>query len=306
MVSQNGYVGSTSSTNPSANGFTPNLSLDGISGTIHARQGSIGGFELTKNYLQSTESGTGGNRNLILNGTTGKLTANDATIKGRIEATSGSFPSSLMTGVLTADKINFNGAKGIDVDLSGKITATSGTFSGSLSGATGTFSGELSAATGTFSGHIEADSGTIKNVTITDANIGKWNIVNGSLYSDYAVGASIIVEQTGGRFLRINESPNSAMLGIRSDSDTALSIYTQGSAGVGISILAQGGRAIDSSGSHEFYQRSGETWNAPGMLMALTLELSRMAQDGYTTNIFEHKWHIRTLNEPIEIGRAHV
>ena len=53
----------------------PNLSLDGITGTIHAIQGSIGGFELTKNYLQSTEKETEGNRNLILNGATGAIKA---------------------------------------------------------------------------------------------------------------------------------------------------------------------------------------------------------------------------------------
>ena len=53
----------------------PNLSLDGITGTIHAVQGSIGGFELTKNYLQSVGKDAAGNRNLILNGTTGALKA---------------------------------------------------------------------------------------------------------------------------------------------------------------------------------------------------------------------------------------
>ena len=126
MVSQNGYVGSTPSVNPSAIGFVPNLSLDGITGTIHARQGSIGGFELTKNYLQSTESGTGGNKNLILNGITGKLTANDATIKGHIDAISGTF--------------------------AGELSAATGTFAGSLTAATGTFSGELSAVTGAIGG----------------------------------------------------------------------------------------------------------------------------------------------------------
>ncbi len=104
MVSQNGYVGSTPSTNPSDSGFIPNLSLDGITGTIHARQGSIGGFELTKNYLQSTETGTSGNKNLILNGTTGQLTANDATIKGHIDAISGTFAGKLIAATGT-----FNG-----------------------------------------------------------------------------------------------------------------------------------------------------------------------------------------------------
>lgn len=104
MVSQNGYVGSTPSTNPSDSGFIPNLSLDGITGTIHARQGSIGGFELTKNYLQSTETGTSGNKNLILNGTTGQLTANDATIKGHIDAISGTFAGELIAATGT-----FNG-----------------------------------------------------------------------------------------------------------------------------------------------------------------------------------------------------
>ena len=75
LVSQNGYVGGSTSTNPSDIGFEPNLSLDGITGTIHAIQGSIGGFELTKNYLQSTEKETEGNRNLILNGATGAIKA---------------------------------------------------------------------------------------------------------------------------------------------------------------------------------------------------------------------------------------
>ena len=189
MVSQNGYVGSSPSTNPSDSGFIPNLSLDGITGTIHARQGSIGGFELTKNYLQSTETGTGGNKNLILNGITGKLTANDATIKGHIDAISGTFAGSLSAATGT---------------FGGSLSAATGTFAGSLSAATGTFAGELTAATGTFAGELTAATGTF-----TTNNSGNRLVIDSDDHSIKGInnsgelGLSIAFDEYGKSFMEL-------------------------------------------------------------------------------------------------------
>ena len=206
-----------------------------------------------------------------------KSTVNDSYIKGIInddfikatfeEAIETDFTTKITSNYITTAYINTLGLTSL-----GKVTA------GSFSLGNGNFvvstAGNLTAKNANIEGKITATSGTIENVTITDANIGKWNIVNGGLYSDYAVGASIRVEQTGGRFLRINESPNSAMLAIRADSGTALGIYTQSSSGVGISIIAQtSSRAINSLGGHNFVQRSvNEWWNSPGILLALDVK----------------------------------
>jgi hypothetical protein len=105
--------------------------------------------------LQSTHGTT---PSISLNGITGKLIANDATIKGHIEATSGTF--------------------------AGELIAATGTFKGSLSAATGTFSGELTAATGTFAGSLSAATGTFSGeLTAVTGAIGGFNIINSVLKS---------------------------------------------------------------------------------------------------------------------------
>ena len=129
-------------------------------------------------------------------------------------------------------------------------------------------------------------------ITATSGKIGSWEIEGGGLISRYFDGVNkpfIKLEETGGRFLRINESASS-MIGIRADNGTALSIYTQDTGGTGINIMAQtGSRAIVSRGTHDFYQRSSEYWNAPGMLLAVTFNLSSQRS-------FVHKWSVSSLN----------
>lgn len=139
---------------------------------------------------------------------------------------------------------------------------------------------------------------------LNGAKVGNWNVEGGNLSSDYASGASLRVEQAGGRFLRINDSENAAMLGIRSDGGTALSLYTQGgSAGVGVSIAAQtGATAIKSSGSHQLYQRGGESWNTPGILLAIDIVVSNIPVRG--TGYFNQRWNISPLDSGVTLTRT--
>lgn len=116
---------------------------------------------------------------------------------------------------------------------------------------------------------------TTGNLTVTDgAKIGAWNISGGSLVSASNSQAKILLNMSGNKFLRINEEGDSpttsrtALMSIRNDNYSGLSIESYGSSGFALRCLANAGTAnsIESYGSHIFAQRSGEKWNAPGML----------------------------------------
>ena len=105
------------------------------------------------------------------------------------------------------------------------------------------------------------------NVT-NGATIGGWKVEGNSLSIKSAASAKILVEPTGGRFLRINDN-SSELLSIRADGATGINIYTQSTTGKCLIMHAQtGGMPVESYGNHIFYQRPGETWNAPGALWA--------------------------------------
>ena len=145
------------------------------------------------------------------------------------------------------------------------------------------------------SGKVKMKDAEIEGkITATSGKIGNWNIVGGGLYSDYSTIASIRIEQSGGKFLRINDSIAGPMLAIRADNSTALSIYTQGGVGgVGIYVAAQtGATAIQSFGSHSFIQRNTEKWNAPGVLMIAQRVLNSLSG---VSNVYNQKWMIEPL-----------
>ena len=109
---------------------------------------------------------------------------------------------------------------------------------------------------------------TGKLTVTTGAKIGGWNVEGNSLSIKSAASAKILVEPSGYRFLRINDNAN-ALMSIRADGVTGISIYTQDTTGKCLTMTAQtGGTAIESYGSHKFCQRASETWNAPGVLWA--------------------------------------
>ncbi|NLZ87401.1 MAG: hypothetical protein GX912_10510, partial [Gammaproteobacteria bacterium] len=102
----------------------------------------------------------------------------------------------------------------------------------------------------------------------TGAKIGGWTVNENSLSISTEEGSKILVEPSGTRFLRINDTSNELMA-IRADGVTGLRIYTQNITGKCLTMNAQtGGTAIESYGSHLLAQRGGERWNAPGVLWA--------------------------------------
>lgn len=113
---------------------------------------------------------------------------------------------------------------------------------------------------------------TTGNLTVTNgAYLGGWSIEGNSIVIRSAASAKIIVEPSGTRFLRINNSL-SELMSVRADGVTGIRIYTQDTTGKCLNLAAQtGGTAIDSSGSHILRQRGGETWNAPGVLCAVNI-----------------------------------
>jgi hypothetical protein len=112
-----------------------------------------------------------------------------------------------------------------------------------------------------FKGTIEADGGKIAGFKI-----------EGDALSSLNENGSILIEENGVHFLRINEygmrNPAAALLSVRNDKGSAVSL-SGGSGKDVLSILGNGAsNAISSAGSHEFIQRKGEKWNAPGALWA--------------------------------------
>lgn len=123
-----------------------------ISGTITAAAGTIGGWNITSSYFDIKPNSSNNNNRMYFDsagtyriraynasGTSvfwvnnvGKLYATNAEIKGKIEATSGSFPASLVTGKLTSGQINANNITATGVTLTGTITANSGRIGGWL------------------------------------------------------------------------------------------------------------------------------------------------------------------------------
>lgn len=63
--------------------------------------------------------------------------------------------------------------KAINVDITGKITATSGTFSGTVYASAGEFTGKVTATSGSFTGSINSNSGNIAGWEITSHRLFK-------------------------------------------------------------------------------------------------------------------------------------
>lgn len=92
----------------------------------------------------------------------------------------------------------------------------------------------------------------------TGAKIGGWSVDGNALSINSAAGAKILVEPSGTRFLRINDSSD-ALMAIRADGVTGISIYTQDTTGKCLRMIAQtGGTAIESYGGCSFTARNGE------------------------------------------------
>ncbi|NDV78149.1 hypothetical protein [Dysgonomonas sp. 511] len=113
-------------------------------------------------------------------------------------------------------------------------------------------------------------------INATSGIIGGFSISGNKLTNKAADSALIFNSLSGASYVSINESTYT-LLAMRADSArTAISIQTYASGAKGITIIANAGStsAIESFGPHLFGQRSGEKWNAPGVLFSALVKRS--------------------------------
>ncbi|MBF0575546.1 hypothetical protein [Dysgonomonas sp. GY617] len=178
------------------------------------------------------------------------ITAVGGTIGGWIISSTQIFKNSV---ILSADGSITNGTKWkLNNDGSGQVA--NGNVSWTAAGAV------------TITGTVNATSGKIGGFTIS-----------GNRLTNTAADSAILFSTLmGSSFLEIN-SATSTLLAIRADSArTGISIQTYATGARGISIIANAGStyAIESYGPHKFGQRSGEIWNAPGVLFSALVKNS--------------------------------
>ena len=105
-------------------------------------------------------------------------------------------------------------------------------------------------------------------VNATSGIIGGFTISGNKLTNKASDSALIFDSLSGASYLSINEN-TSTLVAMRADSSrTAIGIQTYATGAVGIKIIANAGStyAVESYGPHQFGQRAGEKWNAPGVL----------------------------------------
>lgn len=231
------------------------------------------------------------------------IVAKNVDLSGKITATSGSIDNVTVSSIsskngtfaidaegnttisnLTAsggsfNDINVDGLTAVNVDISGKITATSGSIQNvtvkSINSSASDFyideNGnvkikDLTAEGGTFT-NIEVDGLNAVNVDIsgkviaTSGKIGGWSISGNNLECE-GFDTKILVEASGTRFMRIN-AEEKIMCYVRSDESTGISIAVYGNTddAVGLKVLCNSmgkGYAIKSSGNVLLNAREGE------------------------------------------------
>ena len=117
---------------------------------------------------------------------------------------------------------------------------------------------------------------TATNLNVTgNSKVGGFDIQGNKLSSAAPDTSLVFSALLGGSHVEINSSMSSPLISIRTDQAQrrGMSIQTYASEAIGLDIIANaGGRfAITSHGGHQFHQRSGEFWNAPGVLLAITI-----------------------------------
>lgn len=128
-----------------------------------------------------------------------------------------------------------------------------------------------------FTGHIETDTGRIGNL-----------VIDGSTLKSNTFSSGIEIEGGTNRFLGLG-GLYSSLISMRIDSsdggrgNKGIGIQSYGKNNVCLDILANAGSkfAIDSVGPHRFYQRSGEIWDAPGVLWAGRFNMNGDIENGW-------------------------
>lgn len=232
--------------------------------TLSSDHAKLSVVEQTANSANSL-AGTANNKAEAANSLAGTANSKANTVDGRVTATQNGL---VETGInITSRKIILKADNLLFQNNTGQQTAAIN--------ANGKLSANVIEAAEVVAQAFSAQRITTGNLTVTDgAKIGAWNISGGSLVSASNSQAKILLNMSGNKFLRINEKGDSpttsrtALMSIRNDNYSGLSIESYGSSGFALRCLANAGTAnsIESYGSHIFAQRGGEKWNAPGML----------------------------------------
>ena len=232
--------------------------------TLSSDHAKLSVVEQTANSANSL-AGTANNKAEAANSLAGTANSKANIVDGRVTATQNGL---VETGInITSRKIILKADNLLFQNNTGQQTAAIN--------ANGKLSANVIEAAEVVAQAFSAQRITTGNLTVTDgAKIGAWNISGGSLVSASNSQAKILLNMSGNKFLRINEEGDSpttsrtALMSIRNDNYSGLSIESYGSSGFALRCLANAGTAnsIESYGSHIFAQRGGEKWNAPGML----------------------------------------
>jgi predicted small secreted protein len=140
--------------------------------------------------------------------------------------------------------------------------------------------------------------------TFTKGNIGGFTIDSDSL-STTGVNGKILVEQDGGRFLRINESTSAPVLYVRSDNGDGIRIYTEGYSGVGLSGVGQtGSTLVDLYGNMNFTARSSESINFNGEVNLEHSSIGRLILNPYKSSYISASSTYPTTIDTSKYGSA--
>lgn len=156
----------------------------------------------------------------------------------------------------------------IDGKLSGSVTTSAGKIASAvINGQTLISGGYIQAE------YINVDELVATNIEATTGSIGAFDIDDYGLINEAANPTAYIkIGNEADEFIYMNGDYSHSMLSVRSENkDYAVYLQAYGTDTSALSIIggSTNGYAIDSSGSHRFYQASNKTWSAPGVLTAL-------------------------------------
>ena len=215
--------------------------------TLSSDHAKLSVVEQTANSANSL-AGTANNKAEAANSLAGTANSKANTVDGRVTATQNGL---VETGInITSRKIILKADNLLFQNNTGQQTAAIN--------ANGKLSANVIEAAEVVAQAFSAQRITTGNLTVTDgAKIGAWNISGGSLVSASNSQAKILLNMSGNKFLRINEEGDSpttsrtALMSIRNDNYSGLSIESYGSSGFALRCLANAGTAnsIESYGS---------------------------------------------------------
>ena len=268
------------------------LALDGIKSTVTDVDGRLTSIEQTVDGIDLSVYA----KTEDVNDKTGEITTSLKGMGINIDTEKITISG---TGNFIVDTTNFKLDENGNVDITGKISATSGDIGGfiitdttiqttatssdhrpiiGLSAPSGLLlaqnaeiTGKLTATSGTFDNCTINETCTITKIEATTGTIGSWKIDKKNLKTE--ADASLEVEVNGKRCLRINSSSDGkVLLVVRNDEGTAASFNAYGDGSIALALNGQAGDgsyALQSYGDVILNARAGEHINITGLTLSV-------------------------------------